>query len=49
MECYFWNESSTSRIQTVVDFNTIGKFNIKKDFPFDFYTRVDGRRDKIGL
>ena len=45
MECYFWNESSTSRIQTVVDFNTIGKFNIKKDFPFDFYTRVDGRRD----
>jgi len=22
MECYFWNESSTSRIQTVVDFKT---------------------------
>ena len=45
MECYFWNESSTSRIQTVVDFNRVGKFNIKKDFPFDFYTRVDGKRD----
>ena len=45
MECYFWNESSTSRIQTVVDFNRVGKFNIKKNFPFDFYTRVDGKRD----
>ena len=45
MECYFWNESSTSRIQTVVDFNKVGKFNIQKDFPFDFYTRVDGKRD----
>jgi len=45
MECYFWNESSTSRIQTVVDFNRVGKFNIKNDFPFDFYTRVDGKRD----
>ena len=45
MECYFWNESSTSRIQTVVDFNKVGKFIIKKDFPFDFYTRIDGKRD----
>ena len=45
MECYFWNESSTSRIQTVVDFNKVGKFSIKKDFPFDFYTRIDGKRD----
>ena len=45
MECYFWNETSTSRIQSVVDFNKGGKFIIKKDFPFDFYTRVDGKRD----
>ena len=45
MECYFWNESSTNRIQTVVDFNKVGKFSIKKDFPFDFYTRIDGKRD----
>ena len=45
MECYFWNETVTSRIQTVVDFNKGGKFIIKKDFPFDFYTRIDGKRD----
>ena len=45
MECYFWNESSSNRIQTVVDFNRVGRFNIKKDFPYDFYTRVDGKRD----
>ena len=45
MECYFWNETVTRRIQTVVDFNKGGKFIIKKDFPFDFYTRIDGKRD----
>ena len=45
MECYFWNESVTNRIQNIVDFNKGGKFIIKKDFPFDFYTRIDGKRD----
>ena len=45
LECYFWNESANNRIQTVVNFNRGGKFSIKKDFPFDFYTRVDGKRD----
>jgi hypothetical protein len=45
LECYYWNESVTNRIQNIVDFNKGGKFIIKKDFPFDFYTRVDGKRD----
>ena len=36
---------TVKRIQTIVDFNRIGKFIIKKDFPFDFYTKVDGKRD----
>ena len=45
MECYFWNETVTSKIQSIVDFNKGAKFIIKKDFPFDFYTRIDGKRD----
>ena len=44
MECYLLNKT-VKRIQTIVDFNHIGKFIIKKDFPFDFYTKVDGKRD----
>ena len=44
MELYFDNRT-VERIQTIVDFNHVGKFIIKKDFPFDFYTRVDGKRD----
>ena len=44
MECYFLSKS-VKRVQTIVDFNHIGKFIIKKDFPFDFYIKVDGKRD----
>lgn len=44
MECYYYNKS-IKRIQMNVDFNHIGKFIINKNFPFDFYTRVDGKRD----
>ena len=44
MEYYFLNKT-VKRIQNIVDFNHIGKFIIKKDFPFDFYTKVDGKRD----
>ena len=35
MECYLLNKT-VKRIQAIVDFNHIGKFIIKKDFPFDF-------------
>ena len=44
MECYSFNKT-TERIQAIVDFNHVGKFIIKKNFPYDFYTRVDGKRD----
>ena len=44
MELYFDNQT-VHRIQNRVDFNSVGIFIIKKEFPFDFYTRVDGKRD----
>ena len=44
MDLYLLNKS-VDRIQTIVDFNHVGKFIFKKDFPFDFYTKVDGKRD----
>ena len=43
-EIYF-DKKAIQRIQINVDFNHVGKFIIKKDFPFDFYTRVNGKRD----
>ena len=46
MDCYYENRSIT-RIQSYVDFNHIGKFIIKKNFPFDFYTPADGKKDII--
>ena len=44
MKLYF-DQKTIQRLQTVVDFDHVGKFIIKKDVPFDFYTRVDGKRD----
>ena len=44
MEFYYFNETR-NRIQTIVDFSKPGKFIYKKDFPFQFYSRVDGRSD----
>ena len=44
-EYYYWNESQTNRIQTIIDFSSGGKFIYKKDFPYEFYSRVDGTRD----
>ena len=44
MELYYWNETKL-RIQTISDFSHPGKFIFKKDFPFDFYSYVDGRKD----
>ena len=46
MDCYYENRSAT-RIQLYVDFNHIGKFIIKKNFPFDFYTPVYGKKNII--
>ena len=45
IEYYYWNETKNYRIQTIIDFSHGGKFIYKKDFPFEFYTRVDGTRD----
>ena len=44
MECYFSNKT-INNITAIVDFNHIGKFIYKKDFPFYFYTIVDGKKD----
>ena len=44
LEYYYWNETKI-RIQNQVDFSRGGKFIIEKDFPYEFYSRVDGSRD----
>ena len=44
LKYYYWSDSKT-RIQTLVDFSREGKFMFKKDFPFDFYSRIDGTKD----
>ena len=44
LKYYYWSDSKT-RIQTLVDFSRGGKFMFKKDFPFDFYSRIDGTKD----
>ena len=44
IEYYYWNETK-SRSQNRVDFSHGGKFIMEKDFPFEFYTRVDGSKD----
>jgi Mg-chelatase subunit ChlD len=44
IEYYYWNETKI-RSQNVVDFSRGGKFIMEKDFPYEFYTRVDGTKD----
>ena len=44
MELYYWNETK-DRMQTVSDFSHPGKFIFKKNFPFEFYSYVDGKKD----
>ena len=44
IEYYYWNETKV-RSQNKVDFSHGGKFIMEKDFPFEFYTRVDGSKD----
>ena len=46
-EYYSKFEKKNKRIQTFVDIGSGGNFIIKKDFPFDFYTYVDGTSDII--
>ena len=43
-EYYTWSEKKT-RIQTIIDMGHGGNFIIKRDFPFDFYSYVDGKND----
>ena len=42
---YYYKSEKKTRIQNWVDMGRGAKFIFKKDFPFDFYTRVDGKRD----
>jgi Mg-chelatase subunit ChlD len=44
VEYYYWSEKKTN-IQNIVDFSRGGKFIFQKDFPYDFYLKVDGTRD----
>ena len=45
MEYYYWNETKKNRIQNIIDFSHGGKFIIEKDFPYEFYSIVDGTKD----
>ena len=40
-----YNQENLKRLQTKIDFSTGGKFVFKKDFPFEFYTGIDGTKD----
>ena len=46
LEYYSWFKNvEKERIQTEIELNTGGKFAFKNDFPFHFYTSVDGKND----
>ena len=42
---FYYNEQNLKRLQTKIDFSTGGKFVFKNDFPFEFYTSIDGSKD----
>ena len=42
---YYYKSEKKTRVQNWVDIGRGAKFIFKKDFPFDFYTRVDGQHD----
>ena len=42
---YYYKSEKVTRVQNAVDIGRGGKFIFKKDFPFDFYTPVDGKKD----
>ena len=44
---YYNSEKKGVRVQNKVDIGRGGKFIFKKDFPFDFYSSVDGKNDVL--
>ena len=42
---YRYKDEQMTRIQTKVDLSSGSKFYFEKDFPFEFYTQVDGTKD----
>ena len=42
---YYYKSEKKTRLQNLVDIGRGAKFIFKKDFPFDFYTRIDGKND----
>ena len=42
---YYYKSDKKTRVQNWVDMGRGAKFIFKKDFPFDFHTRVDGKHD----
>ena len=42
---YYYKAEKKTRVQNWVDMGRGAKFIFKKNFPFDFYTRVDGKND----
>ena len=45
VEYYYWNETQTSKIQSIAELNHPSKFIFEKDFPYEFYTKIDGTKD----
>lgn len=44
---YYYITDNLKRVQTEIDLNKGGKFIFNKDFPFQFYTAIDGVNDDI--
>ena len=42
---YYYRSDKKTRVQNWADMGRGAKFIFKKDFPFDFHTRVDGKND----
>ena len=42
---YYYRAEKKTRLQNLVDIGRGAKFIFKKDVPFDFYTRIDGKND----
>ena len=42
---FYYLEEKRVNIQSLVDLSSGGKFMFKKDFPFEFYTQIDGTKD----
>ena len=42
---FYYRFETIKRIQTKIDFSSGGKFFIRNDLPFEFYTPIDGTKD----